>query len=203
MNRYLKLRYLSLLLALNYSFALAEISLPSMPSVSMPGDKTTAEKKREILHQSKKILSHLYTVAPSARQAIQKSAGYATFSSFGMKILVAGGGSGAGVAIDNETDKPVYMNMVEVEAGLGMGIKSFEVIFIFQNKTALSNFINSGWTLGGQATASAKYKESGDAYQGAVDIAPGVLMYQLTDSGLAAEITGKGTKYYKSAELNK
>jgi hypothetical protein len=28
-------------------------------------------------------------------------------------------------------------------------------------------------------------------------------MYQLTDSGLAAEITGKGTKYYKNTELNK
>jgi hypothetical protein len=28
-------------------------------------------------------------------------------------------------------------------------------------------------------------------------------MYQMTDSGLAAEITGKGTKYYKNTDLNK
>jgi len=27
-------------------------------------------------------------------------------------------------------------------------------------------------------------------------------MYQLTDTGLAAEMTGKGTKYYKDSDLN-
>jgi hypothetical protein len=29
-----------------------------------------------------------------------------------------------------------------------------------------------------------------------------MLMYQLTESGPAAEITGKGTKYYKDDDLN-
>jgi len=29
-----------------------------------------------------------------------------------------------------------------------------------------------------------------------------MLMYQLTKSGLTAEITGKGTKYYKDDDLN-
>ena len=31
---------------------------------------------------------------------------------------------------------------------------------------------------------------------------PGVWMYQLTDKGLALELTGKGTKYYKDDDLN-
>jgi hypothetical protein len=52
-------------------------------------------------------------------------------------------------------------------------------------------------------TAAAKYEQDGGAYQDATIVAPGVLMYQLTDSGLAAEITGKGTKYYKDTDLNK
>jgi hypothetical protein len=34
-------------------------------------------------------------------------------------------------------------------------------------------------------------------------VAEGVWMYQLTDSGLAAEITAKGTKYYQDTDLNK
>jgi hypothetical protein len=38
--------------------------------------------------------------------------------------------------------------------------------------------------------------------QGAVLVMPGVWMYQLTDKGLALELTGKGTKYYKDDELN-
>ena len=41
-----------------------------------------------------------------------------------------------------------------------------------------------------------------EAYAGAMSVSPGVWLYQLTDDGLAAELTAKGTKYYKDAELN-
>lgn len=119
-----------------------------------------------------------------------------------MKILIAGGGTGSGVVIQKDA-KPIYMNMAEVQAGLGIGIKSFQNIFVFQTKAVLNDFVNSGWTFGGQVTAAAKYEADGGAYQDATVVAPGVLMYQLTDSGLAAEITGKGTKYYKNTDLNK
>jgi lipid-binding SYLF domain-containing protein len=120
-----------------------------------------------------------------------------------MKILIAGGGTGSGVVINKANKKPVYMNMAEVQAGLGLGIKSFQNIFVFETETAMNDFINSGWTFGGQVTAAAKYEKDGGAYQDATVVAPGVLMYQLTDSGIAAEITGKGTKYYKNTDLNK
>jgi lipid-binding SYLF domain-containing protein len=120
-----------------------------------------------------------------------------------MKILIAGGGTGTGVVISKSNKKPVFMNMAEVQAGLGLGIKSFQNIFVFETEAAMNDFINSGWTFGGQVTAAAKYEKDGGAYQDATVVAPGVLMYQLTDSGLAAEITGKGTKYYKNTDLNK
>jgi lipid-binding SYLF domain-containing protein len=140
---------------------------------------------------------------PSQKHLIEKSVGYATFSNFGMKILIAGGGTGSGVVIDKSSNKRIYMNMAEVQAGLGLGIKSFQNIFVFETEAAMNDFVNSGWTFGGQVTAAAKYEKDGGAYQDATVVAPGVLMYQLTDSGLAAEITGKGTKYYKNTDLNK
>jgi hypothetical protein len=37
---------------------------------------------------------------------------------------------------------------------------------------------------------------------GAVAISKGVWLYQLTDDGLAVELTAKGTKYYKDDDLN-
>jgi hypothetical protein len=40
------------------------------------------------------------------------------------------------------------------------------------------------------------------ALQDAMSVSPGVWMYQLTDKGLAAEATVKGTKYWKDADLN-
>ncbi|QWD97408.1 hypothetical protein ICV38_04420 [Polynucleobacter sp. MG-6-Vaara-E2] len=166
-------------------------------------DKTVAQQRQEILQKNEQILKALYATEPKARDIIEKSVGYATFSNFGMKILIAGGGSGTGVVINKFNSNPIYMNMAEVQAGLGFGLKSFQNIFIFQNETALNDFVNSGWTFGGQVTAAAKYEKDGGAYQDATLVAPGVLMYQLTDSGLAAEITGKGTKYYKDSTLNK
>jgi len=166
-------------------------------------DKTVAQQRQDILNKSEQTLKQLYAVQPKAKLLIEKSAGYATFSNFGMKILIAGGGTGSGVVFDKATKKPIYMNMAEVQAGLGFGIKSFQNIFVFETEAAMNDFINSGWTFGGQVTAAAKYEQDGGAYQDASIVAPGVLMYQLTDSGLAAEITGKGTKYYKNTDLNK
>ncbi len=164
--------------------------------------KTVAQQKEEILKKNQQILKNLYAVEPKAKELIEKAAGYATFSNFGMKILIAGGGTGTGVVINKSNSKPVYMDMAEVQAGLGIGIKSTQTIFVFQNETVLNNFVNSGWTFGGQMTAAAKYEKNGDAYQDATIVSEGILMYQLTDSGLAAEVTGKGTKYYKDSNLN-
>ncbi len=175
----------------------AQFSNPFGPS------KTVAQQKEDILKKNEEILKHLYQAQPKAKELIDKSVGYATFSNFGMKILIAGGGTGSGVVIYKSGAKPIYMNMAEVQAGIGLGIKSFQNIFVFQTEAALNDFVNSGWTFGGQVTAAAKYEKTGDAYQDATVVAPGVLMYQLTDSGLAAEITGKGTKYYKNTDLNK
>lgn len=177
--------------------AFAQFSNPFGPQ------KTVAQQRQEILKKNDETLKQLYAVQPKAKALIEKSIGYATFSNFGMKILIAGGGTGSGVVIEKDSSKPIYMNMAEVQAGLGLGIKSFQNIFVFETKAALNDFINSGWTFGGQVTAAAKYENNGDAYQDATVVAPGVLMYQLTDSGLAAEITGKGTKYYKNTDLNK
>jgi lipid-binding SYLF domain-containing protein len=161
-----------------------------------------AEKQKEVQKMSRETLNRLYKVQPSAKKAVEGAAGYAVFSNFGMKIFVAGGGSGGGLAVDNNTKKATYMKMVEVQAGWGMGVKKFRVVFVFDTQKALNDFVNSGWEFGGQTTAAAKAGDQGAALSGAVSVAPGVWMYQLTDMGLAAEITGKGTKYYKDSDLN-
>ena len=160
------------------------------------------EQRAEVRKTSQQILGELYRISPSAKKAVAASAGYAVFSNFGMKIFVAGGGSGSGVAVNNATKAETFMKMVEVQAGLGFGIKKFRVVFVFETQKALNDFINSGWEFGGQATAAAQYDHKGAAYQGAVAVNPGVWMYQLTSDGLALELTGKGTKYYKDDALN-
>jgi lipid-binding SYLF domain-containing protein len=125
------------------------------------------------------------------------------FSNFGMKILVAGGGSGQGLAVNNASRSETFMKMVEVQAGVGMGVKKFRLVWVFEKAADLDKFVNAGWELGAQGTAAAQVKgQGGQLYAGAVSISPGVWLYQLSDDGIAVEITAKGTKYYKDSELN-
>jgi len=165
---------------------------------------SSAEKdaaRADIRKKSAEVLNKLYKLQTSARQAVQSAAGHATFSNFGMKILVAGSGTGKGVAI-KKGGKDVFMKMIEVQAGLGFGIKKFNLVFVFQNAAAFDNFVNSGWESSTQATAAATDGKMGSSYAGAVPLGNGVYLYQMTDQGLAAELTVKGTKYYKDDELN-
>jgi len=164
--------------------------------------KSKEEKQAEARKKADQVLARLYKAKPTAQGAIKAAAGYAVFSNAGMKILMAGGGKGQGIAVDNVTQKVVYMKMREIQAGLGMGVKKFSTIFIFETKEKLAEFTNSGWEFGAQTTAAAKTSDGGGSLEGAVAVSPGVWMYQLTDKGLALELTGKGTKYSKDDELN-
>ena len=182
------------MMALALAFALA------VPGVTLGASK--AEGQAEVRKAAQAALAALYKAQPSARKSVESAAGYAAFSNFGMKILVAGGGSGEGIAVNNKTKATTYMKMAEVQAGLGFGVKKFQLIWVFETEKALNDFINSGWEFGGQATAAAKSADKGSAYQGAAAVAPGVWIYQVTDKGLALELTAKGTKYYKDGDLN-
>jgi len=160
------------------------------------------KEKAEIRKMAQDRLQKLYKAQPAARSAVQSAAGYAVFSNTGVKILMAGSGKGEGVAVNNSSKSETFMKMLELQAGLGFGVKKFSIIFIFSTPKALDNFINSGWQMGSQASAAAKTSDSGGSMQGATTVSDGVSAYQLTDKGLAAEITVKGTKYSKDDDLN-
>lgn len=173
------------------------------PLVSGADDAEKKEKARaDIMKTAEETLSRLYKAQPGARAAVEKAAGYAVFSNFGVKIFLAGSGRGKGVAVNNVTKEKTFMKMVEVQAGLGLGIKKFRLVWVFENEKDLDAFINSGWELGGQTTAAAQASGQGAAFAGAMSVSPGIWLYQLTDEGLALELTAKGTKYYKDKELN-
>jgi lipid-binding SYLF domain-containing protein len=170
--------------------------------VAQDVDPKIQKKQQEIREMARDTLQRLYEASPKAKSAVEGGAGYAVFSDLGVKILVAGSGNGKGIAVDNKTKREIFMKMIEVQAGLGMGVKKFSVIFVFDNPKAFNSFVNSGWQFGGQATAAAKTGDKGDSMAGAASVSDGVWMYQLTDKGLALEITAKSTKYYKDDELN-
>ena len=186
-------------------FLTALVCLLAIVSLAAVGDEKDKEKeKTEIRQMCQETLGRLYKAEPSAKTAVQKAFGYAVFSNTGVKILFGGSGNGKGLAINNQTKAETFMKMFEVQAGLGFGVKKFRVVFVFENQKAFDGFVNSGWEFGGQTSAAAKTSpEKGGSMAGAATVSEGVWMYQLTDKGLALELTGKGTKYSKDDDLNK
>lgn len=162
------------------------------------GDK----ERQELRQKTADSLARLYQVQPGARNIIENSAGYAVFNNTGFKLGIFGSSHGRGMAINNETNREVFMKMNEMNIGLGLGIKEFCVIFVFEDQAGWNKFVDSGWEFGGDATAAVRDGVGGDSMQGALSVSSGVWMYQLTTKGLALEMSVKGTRYYKNNDLN-
>ncbi len=167
-------------------------------TLSVASAASLEEKRQHIRDISNKTLLKLYSLQPDARGYVEKAAGYAVFGNWGVKLLFIGGGTGKGMAVNNSNNFETFMDMVTGTAGLGLGAKTYNVVFIFETEKALDDFTTNGWQFGGQVTAAATDSVSGAAYQGAVSVSPGVWMYEITDKGLALEITLKGAKYSRN-----
>jgi hypothetical protein len=87
------------------------------------------------------------------------------------------------------TSRQTFMKMAQVQGGLGFGVDKNRLIFVFANEQALRNFIDQGWEFGAQANVAAMAGGQGGMFAGAAAIAPGVFLYQLTDTGLSATLT--------------
>ena len=170
--------------------------------LSAHADTDREKKQKQVRNMAQDTLRRLYKAEPRAKVSVTHASGYAVFSDVGVKILFAGSGDGKGIAVNNRSKQETFMKMLELQAGLGMGVEKFRVVFVFDNEKAFNSFVNSGWEFGDQATAAAKAGDKGGAMSGAVSVADGVWMYQLTDDGLAVELSATGTKYYKDDDLN-
>ena len=190
---------------INFSWVLLAAIAGLVGSSIALAEMTAKEKqtaRADIQKMTNETLQRLYKAQPGTKKAIDSAAGYAVFSNFGLKIFVAGSGKGSGMAVDKKSGKTTYMKMLEVQAGLGLGVKKFRLIWVFEKTADFNKFVNSGWEVGGQTSAAAKTGDKGAAIAGAVSVSPGVGLYQLTDEGVAVELTAKGTKYYKDDDLN-
>lgn len=163
---------------------------------------SAAEQRLQIDQLSEKTLEKLYEKYPHARRVIDECYAYATLSNSSVKVLLVGSSHGRGVAVNNQTGERVYLHMKELSAGLGVGAKEYNLIFLINTRDAWDNFIIGKTRFGASAEASADDGVSGGTIEGAEYVAPGVWVFQMTTKGLALEATLKGIKIYKDKKLN-
>jgi lipid-binding SYLF domain-containing protein len=168
----------------------------------VPNEGKIIQARAQVREMAQDALATLYEIQPGARRSVERAAGYAVFSTFGVKLFFAGGTTGKGVVFNNRTQRQTFMKMVQVQGGLGFGLNQNRLIFVFTNDSALRNFIQQGWEFGGQANLSAMAGGQGGMFSGAAAVSPGVYLYQITQTGLSATLTVSGTKFFKDADLN-
>ncbi|MBE2264526.1 MAG: hypothetical protein IAE92_17405 [Burkholderiaceae bacterium] len=181
---------------------LAMILMALSTGAQAQNETALIQSRAEIREAAADALSTLYEYQPAARLAVEHAAGYAVFSTFGIKLFFAGGQQGKGLVVNNRTHRQTFMKMVGVQAGLGFGVAKTRLIFIFETSSALQNFIGQGWEFGASGSLSAAAESQGGIFTGSVSVSPGIYVYQITDTGLAAQITATGTKFYKDDALN-
>ena len=183
--------------------AMVLLSLFLFSCATAPPSKSEKEQQQDsVRDMANKTLSDLYTKHPAAKDAIAKAAGYAVFSDFGFKVMFLGGARGKGLAANNASRQETFMEMVELQPGMGLGASRFRVVFIFETPEAFNAFVRSGWEFGGNAMAVAKTKTEGGALAGAVTVSKGVKMLQLNEEGVIAGVSLTAAKYYKDKELS-
>jgi lipid-binding SYLF domain-containing protein len=184
------------------AFVLGFTSMTVLPSYAAEAAPDKDKARAEIRQMATSTLTALFKAKPAAEVAMPKAAGFAVFSNYGLTVLYLGGGVGKGIAVNNTTKQHTFMNMVGAQAGIGLGVKKYQVVFVFETEAALNRFIDKGWEFGGQITGVAKAADMGGAFQDAFRVGEGVWVYQLTEAGLSADFTLSGSKYFKDADLN-
>lgn len=163
--------------------------------------KTPNEKRASIQAMRQEVLTDLFREKPDTRSQINSAAGYAVFSNVNVNLIFASLGGGYGIAKHMGTGKETYMKMGEVGVGLGLGVKDFRAVMVFHSQDAYKDFIEFGWSFGGNADAAAKASDQGVA-AGKEAVLDDVTIYQMTESGLALQATLKGVKFWKDGDLN-
>ena len=170
------------------------------------GRKSVEEQREKILKMREETLVRLYKEKSSAEEMIGKAIGYATFSNTGVNLLLVSAANGKGIAHDNESDQDFYMNMLSAGGGIGLGVKKFSAVFVFHSRDAFDQFVEKGWNFSGQADAAAttdsENKEEAGSMEATVGLNEDVTVYQMTNKGLALQVTLQGTKYWKDDDLN-
>ena len=80
----------------------------------------------------------------SAKELYDKAIGYAVFDNTKAALGVSGGG-GSGVAVDKASGTRTYMKLGTAGVGFGIGVKTYQVIMLFEKDKVFRSFVDKGW----------------------------------------------------------
>ena len=103
-----------------------------------------AKAKSEVDSMAETALDRLFAKDSHAKTLFDMSYGYAIFDNLKVMVGISGSG-GRGVAIVRGTGQRVYMKSGSGGIGLGLGGQKSQLIFLFQDKSTMEDFVYKGW----------------------------------------------------------
>jgi lipid-binding SYLF domain-containing protein len=183
---------------------IAFLSLLLLPFAAIADEPSVADRQEAIQQMRAEVLGELFSQHEDARAILEQARGYAIFSNTGMNLLMFSTAHGAGILRDHRNGSDTYMKMFGVGGGLGVGLKDYTAVLIFDTEAALDDFRQRGWELSGQADANVDIDqmklEGGSEVSG--NVGPGVRVYQMTDSGFAVQALVQGFRFWADPALN-
>lgn len=181
----------------------AVLLLSVAAGTAFAADADKATKQAEIRKVAQATLERFYKANPKLKADVDKSPGYAVFTTYGLSFIVGGAG-GSGLALDRKTGKNTYMSMAQASVGPQIGVAQTETLIIFKSPAALAQFVDKGWEFGGGGgvQAGAAGKSVGAPGAGGENVIADALYYTLTKNGLQAGGAVAGTKFWQNKDLN-
>jgi lipid-binding SYLF domain-containing protein len=184
---------------LTHAFATAAAALVLAAAPAFAADK--AAQQAEIQKATQAALAKFYAKKGDIRKEVEAAPGYAVFTTYGLTFLVGGTGGG-GLAHDKATGKDTYMKMAQASAGLQAGVAQNDLLIVFKNQKALTQFVDKGWEFGGSGAASAGIANKSAGGGGGQQEIAEARTYTLTKNGLEIGAALAGTKFWKDKDMN-
>jgi lipid-binding SYLF domain-containing protein len=184
-----------------HRFFAASVAIIALASGSALAESTKSEKQAEVRKAAKVTLEDFYKADPKLKAQVEKSTGYATFTTYGISFLIGGAG-GKGLVHDRKTGKETFMEMAQASAGVQVGASQTRTLIIFKNEKAVQTFVEKGWEFGGGGGASAGVANKKVGSGAGENLIADAQFYTLTPNGLQFGGAVAGTKFWKDKELN-
>src|SRR5258708_15700240 len=75
----------------------------------VPDEGKIIQARGQVREMSQDALSSLYEISPGTRRTVEGAAGYAVFSTFGVKLFFAGGTTCQGNGVNNGTQRQTLL----------------------------------------------------------------------------------------------
>jgi lipid-binding SYLF domain-containing protein len=99
-----------------------------------------AQKRHNINRAAQETIDNLVEREPELKDKVDASVGYFVAEISAATAALVGGGSGIGVLYDREDSTRTYMNVRRYDLGLGLGVRRFRMLILFNDREGLEDF---------------------------------------------------------------